>query len=241
MAANCCCWAAGWPPRPLGRPSRLPGLPASSSRCRWSGRPRGSPTTVKPARQASELGLVGEVGRADAGAGLGAVGAVRQAAGDEVTGLPGAARVVPPAVAGVAGEASPTRSPGRWAWTVPVRATPMTLWWTGCRTTWRTRRVAPGTGVDEPIGGGPQTVASGTANSIRPRRQLSQNRLLAITLSLPPASHRPVPTGAGMNGSTSRVRPERVEVVVVEVVVPRYTLPCCGKPGWPGAVNTSVV
>src|SRR4051794_35484258 len=61
----------------------------------------------------------------------------------------------------------------------------------------------PGTGVDDPTGGGPHTVASGTANSIVPRRQLSQNQLPCTWLALPPASHMPVPTGAEMNGSTS--------------------------------------
>ena len=60
----------------------------------------------------------------------------------------------------------------------------------------------PGTGVLEPSTG-PQTVASGTANSISPRRQLSQKLLLRTVFALPPASHSPVPTGAPMNGSTS--------------------------------------
>src|SRR3954447_16021980 len=61
----------------------------------------------------------------------------------------------------------------------------------------------PGTGVEEPTGAGPQIVASGAAKSITPRRRLSQKWLPRSTLSLPPAIHRPVPTGAGMYGLTS--------------------------------------
>src|SRR5436305_6316567 len=60
----------------------------------------------------------------------------------------------------------------------------------------------PGTGVLDPTTG-PQTVASGAAKSITPRRRLSQKWLWRRTLSLPPAIHSPVPTGTGMNGLTS--------------------------------------
>ena len=45
--------------------------------------------------------------------------------------------------------------------------------------------------------------ASGTAISIAPRRQLSQKRLPRISLLLPPAIRRPVPTGTGTSGLTS--------------------------------------
>jgi hypothetical protein len=61
----------------------------------------------------------------------------------------------------------------------------------------------PGTGVELPTGGGPQTRASGTAKTIAPRRQLSKKWLFLTSFALPPAIHKPVPTGAGMNGSTS--------------------------------------
>ena len=54
---------------------------------------------------------------------------------------------------------------------------------------------------------GPHTTASGTANSITPRRQLSQKWLLRTMLSLPPAIHMPVPTGTGTEGCTSSALP----------------------------------
>src|SRR5215218_6189844 len=47
---------------------------------------------------------------------------------------------------------------------------------------------------------GPHTKASGTANSIVPRRQLSQKWLLRTVMLLPPAIHMPVPTGSGTVG-----------------------------------------
>src|SRR5688572_18410598 len=49
----------------------------------------------------------------------------------------------------------------------------------------------------------PQTNASGTANSIVPRRQLSQKWLLRTVLLLPPAIQSPVPTGTGIVDTTS--------------------------------------
>src|SRR5207302_348058 len=86
-------------------------------------------------------------------------------------------------------------------WTAPVGERPMTLRYMLLRYDVDTAVGSqPGTGVPMT---GPHTVASGTANSIMPRRQLSKKWLSRSTLSLPPANHRPVPTGAAMKGWTS--------------------------------------
>ena len=73
----------------------------------------------------------------------------------------------------------------------PPGAIPMTLSWNWLR--WE---------VDSTLSNLSDT-ASGTAISIVPRRQLSQNRLPRTWSLLPPAISSPVPTGTGTSGATS--------------------------------------